>query len=290
MNLVEYFNRINFKHSYDKLDLETFSELHEHHIRAIPFENLSIHCGETIVLDTEAIYDKIVRKNRGGWCCENNGLFSWVLKEMGYDIILLRARVYKPAQKDYERNWSHLLIKVVIDGKSYLADVGFGVSYQIWKPLELVSGKDQLQVPGTFRLTEDNCLWHLEKISRKKCIPNQDYSDSPLIHKSPYNKLYCFTLQPCRIESFQDMCNFLQVSPVSLFTNKSICSLQTTDGIRVLVGWSYCETTYNYKENMDLVQCSTVTNEDMEKLLTEKFNITLEGKFVPVNKSECYTV
>ncbi|KAK6479881.1 arylamine N-acetyltransferase [Huso huso] len=290
MNLTEYFARIGYKEPSHKADLKTLTELHEHHIRSIPFENLSIHCGEKITLDLETIYNKLVRNKRGGWCCENNLLFSWVLKEMGYDITRLGSRVYDNLKDDYNPQESHLIAKVMIDGKPYIADVSFGVSSQIWQPLELISGKDQPQLPGVFRLVEDKGVWVLQKTGRKPHVPNESFAGSSLVNKSLSKKIYCFTMAPRNIDHFEQTCNFLQTSPESLFTNKSLCSLQTTTGFRAVIGWTYCEVTYNYQEGVDLVDVSTVPDEEVEKVLEEKFGVVLENKLVPVNNKACYNI
>ncbi|KAL1007470.1 hypothetical protein UPYG_G00087230 [Umbra pygmaea] len=140
MNLGEYFKRIGFHGQFSKPDLETLNQVHKHHVMSVPFENFSIHCGEKITMDLQLIFTKIVRSNRGGWCCENNFLFSWVLKEMGYNPVMLGSRVYNNTTNQFNPLESHLINKVVIDGTAYIADVSFGVSSQIWHPLELVSG------------------------------------------------------------------------------------------------------------------------------------------------------
>jgi N-hydroxyarylamine O-acetyltransferase len=46
------------------------------HLRTVPFENLSIHLGEPIVLDEDQLFEKIVVRRRGGFCYELNGLFA----------------------------------------------------------------------------------------------------------------------------------------------------------------------------------------------------------------------
>ena len=61
MNIEAYFERIGYKNSRDKLDLETLTDILQHQIQAIPFENLNIHCGEAMELDLEVIFDQIVR-------------------------------------------------------------------------------------------------------------------------------------------------------------------------------------------------------------------------------------
>ncbi|XP_043937180.1 arylamine N-acetyltransferase, pineal gland isozyme NAT-10-like [Protopterus annectens] len=289
MNLKEYFSRIHFVGSYDTADLTTLNQIHEQHVKHIPFENLSIHSGEKIVTNIEACFNKLIKKKRGGWCSENNSVLAWVLKKLGYDITLLGACVYDTRQKAYPTMKTHIIIKVVIDGNTYIADVGFGFSKQIRQPLAMISGKDQPQIPGIFRLTEENGFWCVDKISRKN-HPEQSYHDPSLLEKSNVVKMYGFTLEPFSIEKFDSCLSYLQESPESLFTNKSICSLQTTDGLRTLVGWTYGEITYKYKEDMDLVIFKTLTNEEVENTLKEKFGITLENKLVPVNNAIYFTV
>ncbi|KFV67867.1 Arylamine N-acetyltransferase, pineal gland isozyme NAT-3 [Dryobates pubescens] len=285
MDIKEYFARISYRGSYDKLDLATLTDIFQHHIRAVPFENLSIHCGESIELDLEASYNKIVRRNRGGWCMENNHLLSWVLKTLGYNVTLLGSRVYVPEYDAYAEEMDHLLLKVVLDDKSYIVDGGFGMAYQLWEPMELISGTDQLQIPGIFRLVEESGVWYLEKVKRKQWVPDQSISTSHNVDKEVCRRVYLFTLQPRDIEEFRPSNTHLQTAPDSLFVTKSICSLQTVDGVRALVGWKLTEIKYNFKDNMDLVEIRILADEEIEKTLREKFNITLDKKFVPINTS-----
>ncbi|KFV50455.1 arylamine N-acetyltransferase, pineal gland isozyme NAT-3 [Gavia stellata] len=285
MDIKEYFTRISYRGSYDKPDLATLTDILQHHIRAVPFENLSIHCGESIELDLEVTYNKIVRKKRGGWCMENNYLLSWVLKTLGYDVTLLGSKVYVPERDVYADEINHLLLKVVLDDKSYVVDGGFGMAYQMWQPMELISGRDQPQIPGVFRFLERSGVWYFEKVKRKQWVPNQSVSTSHNVDKEVCRPIYIFTLQPRDIEGFRACNTHLQTAPDSPFVTKSVCSLQTADGVRALVGWKLVEMKYNYKDNMDLVEIRILADEEIEKTLKEKFNITLDKKFVPMNTS-----
>lgn len=284
MNIQEYFGRISFNQPHEDADLQTLTAILEHHIQTIPFENLSMHCGEAIELDLQATYDKIVRKKRGGWCLETNHLLFWALQELGYDICMLGANSYEPAKKGYTAEINHLLLKVVIKGDPYIVDAGFGGSYQMWQPLMLISGKDQPQGPGIFRFTEDNGTWYLEKVKRKHYIAEHSHNASP---DSPemesIRKIHRFTLEPRHIDDFKELNAYLQVSPDNILQKKSICSLQTTSGVLALVGWTFTEMKYNYTEDMDLVNITTLTDEEVEKTLKDTFNIVLENKLVPVN-------
>ncbi|KAJ7399261.1 Arylamine N-acetyltransferase, liver isozyme [Pitangus sulphuratus] len=285
MNIQEYFGRVSYNKPHKDADLQTLTAIFQHHIQAIPFENLSMHCGESIELDLQSTYDKIVRKKRGGWCLEINHLLFWALQELGYDICILGGNSYEPAGRAYTAEMNHILLKVVIQGNSYIVDAGFGGAYQMWQPLRLISGKDQPQVPGIFRFTEDNGTWYFEKVKRKHYIPEQ--SETPHFTDTPgvgnIRKIYRFTLEPRHINDFQELNTYLQVSPDNILRKKSICSLQTTEGLIALVGWTLTEVKYNYTEDMDLVHITTLTDEELEKTLKDKFNIVLENKLVPVN-------
>ncbi|XP_005152207.2 arylamine N-acetyltransferase, liver isozyme-like [Melopsittacus undulatus] len=283
MNIQEYFARISYNESHKDADLQTLTVIFQHHIQAIPFENLSMHCGETIELDLQAIYNKIVRKKRGGWCLETNYLLFWALEELGFDVCILGGNSYKPAERAYAAEMNHILLKVVIKGNSYIVDAGFGGAYQSWQPLILISGKDQPQTPGIFRFMEDNGTWYFEKVKRKHYIPEQSEPATGTPEPGNIRKMYTFTLQPRHINDFQELNTILQVSPDNILQKKSICSLQTSEGIYSLVGWTFIEVKYKYTEDTDLLQFATHTDEEVEKILKDKFGIVLENKLTPVN-------
>ncbi|XP_050970289.1 arylamine N-acetyltransferase, pineal gland isozyme NAT-3-like [Labeo rohita] len=288
MDLKEYLNRIRFTGQYDKADLDNLFTIHKLHVMNIPFENVGIHSGERNTMDLQIIYDKIVKSNRGGWCCENNLLFSWVLKEMGYKFTILGARVYNSQEQQFLPIDCHFINLVEIDGKQYIADVSFGVSCQIWHPLELISGKDQPQPPGVFRLINNGMKWVLEKTNRKQLVQDQAFANSSLVDKRLTKTLYSFTLTPRDADHFQEASDLLQTSPESLFMLKSICSLQTPTGYRVLIGWTYSEVTF--KEDSDLVDMKIIPDCEIEALLREKFNIVLVNKFTPKNNKADYCI
>ncbi|XP_072527534.1 arylamine N-acetyltransferase, pineal gland isozyme NAT-10-like [Salminus brasiliensis] len=288
MDLKEYFQRIGFTGLYDKADLATLCTIHKLHVLSIPFENLSIHCGEKITMDLKVIYEKIVRSHRGGWCCENNLLFSWVLRQMGYKFTTLGARVFNTLKNDFNPMESHLINMVEIDGKPYLADVSYGVSCQIWRPLEMIADKDQAQPPGVFRLLRDGERWTLEKTGRKPQIQNEDFANSSLIDKRLTKTMYSFLLIPRGVDHFLETTEYLQTSCQSLFTQKSICSLQTPTGFRALIGWTYSEVTFNPQEDTDIMQMRDVPDSEIGSVLKEKFNVTLSNKLTPINNKAAY--
>src|SRR5262245_7292536 len=73
--------------------LRELRALHIAHLYTVPFENLDIHIGRPIVLDQRSFFRKMVEERRGGFCYELNGLFAWLLREMGFEVTLLAASV-----------------------------------------------------------------------------------------------------------------------------------------------------------------------------------------------------
>ncbi|KAM5312040.1 arylamine N-acetyltransferase 1-like [Glossophaga mutica] len=290
MDIEAYFERIGYKNSRNKLDLDTLTDILQHQIWAIPFENLNIHCGKPMELGLEAIFDQVVRRKRGGWCLQVNQLLYWALTTLGFQTTMLGGCVYSTPASKYSSAMMHLLLKVTMDGRHYIVDAGFGCSYQMWQPLELISGQDQPQVPCIFRLTEERGTWYLDQIRREQYIPNQKFLNSDLLEKKKYRQIYSFTLEPRTIEDFESVNEYLQTSPASFFTSRSFCSLQTPDGVYCLVGFTLTFRKFNYKDNVDLVEFKTLNEEEIGEELKNIFNISLEGKLVPKHGDKFFTI
>src|SRR6476620_2196832 len=109
-----YLQRIHFSAALDLAAPQPSSRLlgalHQAHLLLVPFENLSIHYGQPILLEERALYDKIVRRRRGGFCYELNGLFAWLLRQLGFTVTLLSARVAQ-ADGDFSPEFDHLTLQ-----------------------------------------------------------------------------------------------------------------------------------------------------------------------------------
>ena len=75
-------------------DAATLRVLHRAHQMAVPFENLSIHLSEPILLNEDDLVTKIVRNRRGGFCYELNGTFALLLETLGAQVTRAAARVH----------------------------------------------------------------------------------------------------------------------------------------------------------------------------------------------------
>lgn len=106
--------------------------------RAIAFENLDVMLGRRIAIDSEGAFEKIVTRRRGGYCFEQNRVFSDILAMLGLINRPLLARVRLGLAPDYTPPRSHVLLLVEADGNQWIADAGFGGSHV--PPLPFVDG------------------------------------------------------------------------------------------------------------------------------------------------------
>jgi N-hydroxyarylamine O-acetyltransferase len=228
--------------------------LHQAHLLAVPFENLSIHYGQPITLEDEMLYDKIVRRRRGGFCYELNGLFAWLLRRLGFTVALLSARVAQP-DGGYSSEFDHLtLLAQDMDGADWLADVGFGDSFRL--PLRL---RPDLEQDGgdsyTYRLNVDvaDASWLVQRRGEAEWEPQ-----------------YRFTLRRRRMAEFVERCYYQQTSPESHFTQRRICSLALPDGRITLSDLRLITTRSGARDVRNLS-----SEDEYLKVLAERFGVLL---------------
>jgi N-hydroxyarylamine O-acetyltransferase len=211
LNIQAYLERINY-HGSLAPTRETLRELQVAHLLAVPFENLSIHAGEPIVLEDEALYAKIVEGGRGGFCYEANGLFAALLRALGFDVRMLSAEVAN-AEGGFSRPFDHMALMVNLDER-LLVDVGFGDSFL--EPLRIDERGVQAQGRRAFRIDADAAYLILMQ---------RDDDDG-----AEWKAEYRFTTQPFTYADYAEMCRYHQTSPQSHFTRARICSRATPDG------------------------------------------------------------
>jgi N-hydroxyarylamine O-acetyltransferase len=150
MDLDRYFARIGYDGPRTPT-LSTLQALHERHPAAIAFENLNPLVGWPVALDEPALEQKMLADGRGGWCFEHNWLFRRALEALGFRVRGFAARVLWGAPPDYVGPRSHMVLEVDIDGRPYLADVGWGGA-TMTAPLQLQTGIEQPTRHEPFRL------------------------------------------------------------------------------------------------------------------------------------------
>ncbi len=127
------------------------------HQHSVPFDNLDVYEKKlTPSLAIADLYDKIVIRKRGGYCFELNALFGALLKALGFDARPCMARVLlRPIPYPLI---SHRANIVTIEGKRYLADVGFGGPQPTFAPL-IEDGTSRTEEGQTFTLHRVGHSW-----------------------------------------------------------------------------------------------------------------------------------
>jgi N-hydroxyarylamine O-acetyltransferase len=133
-------------------DLSTLSALQAAHVDAIPFEALDPLLGRPVHVDLPSVQQKLVLSRRGGYCFEQSVLFQAVLQAIGFKVTGLTGRVrWRSASADPLGPRQHMMLLVEADGRSYIADVGFGIC-MMDAPIPLEVGHEQRTATGTFRV------------------------------------------------------------------------------------------------------------------------------------------
>jgi N-hydroxyarylamine O-acetyltransferase len=156
-DLGAYFDRIGFSGD-PRPDRETLAALVAAHTGSVPFENLNPLLGLPVPLDPESLVRKLVRQRRGGYCYEQNGLFSHVLETIDFHFTPLAARVLWMQDEAALTPRTHKLLLVNLSEGQVLADVGFGGAV-CTGVLDLVPDTPQTTPHERFRLLKLNGEW-----------------------------------------------------------------------------------------------------------------------------------
>lgn len=230
-----------------RADAEALRDLQDAHLRTVPFENLSIHLGEEIVLEEQPLWDKVVARHRGGFCYELNGLFAALLSALGFPVTLLAARVWSGPER-LGPPFDHLALRVEARGP-WLVDVGFGSFSQY--PLRLDEPGDQADPGGRFRVVEG------------------EYGERDVLQGG--EPQYRLEPRPRELAEFAPTCWYHRTCPASHFTRSLTCSLATDDGRITLSGRRLIRTVHGARQEQKL-------SSDAEVLAAYRtwFGITLD--------------
>ncbi|CAG8904693.1 unnamed protein product [Penicillium egyptiacum] len=112
--------------------LSALCDLQRRHLAAIPWGNSGLHYSphHTISLNPQNLFEKMVERRLDGYCMENTGIFFIVLRSLGYLVYATGGRVSHAAAKGLDNGlylpFGHMILIVIIGGKKYMVDVGFG--------------------------------------------------------------------------------------------------------------------------------------------------------------------
>ena len=196
---------------------KVLSDLQYAHVCHVPYETLDILAGVPFTLDVEAVYDKVVTRGRGGYCFELNGLFCWLLTQLGYAPEQRFARFLREETQIPMRR--HRVLKVEAEGRFYLCDVGVGGIAPRW-PILLEEGLEQPQGEECYKISVEPFLgWVLWER-----------------HHGQWRKLFSFTEEPQLDVDFVTVDYYCQNAPDSHFRTQAMAAIRTPDGRNTLAG------------------------------------------------------
>jgi len=192
------------------------------HCTSVPYENLDILRRIPLALDDAGLYRKVVEQGKGGYCFELNGLFAWLLRQLGYTVTEYAARYLRGESSLPMRR--HRVLKVEATDGVWCCDVGIGEVCPRY-PVRLEEGTEQKQFDECYRFEKDPMLgWVLMDL-----------------YKGEWRQFYSFTEEPQLPQDYIALSWYCETHPDSPFIHSEMFSLKTAEGRITLDGNIYKE-------------------------------------------------
>jgi N-hydroxyarylamine O-acetyltransferase len=210
IDLDAYFERIGYAGPRVPT-LESLRAIHWRHAHTIPFENLSPLIGAPVHLDAQSLQQKLIAERRGGYCFEQNLLFSHALRAIGFEVTWLGARVLTNTTTGSLPARTHMLLLVSAGQEPYIADVGFG-GLTLTAPLRVEVDVEQATPHEPFRL-----------------VRQEDELIMQALFGGVWNSLYRFGLQEQLLADYEVTNWYLSHHPESRFVTNLIAARPDAD-------------------------------------------------------------
>lgn len=252
--LKGYLQKLNIYNQNLKPDEDTLKLLQKMHFNHIPYENLDSINGLITSLEHLDLYRKIIAGKRGGICFELNGLYNWLLKSLGFNVVSYAARIIS-SEEEYQMR-RHRVIAADIDGENYITDVGINCESP---RIPLLLKKDMVQSDGIneYKFTRDTfwgwILWQKEQ-------------------GKEWKRVYGFTEEPQLDIDFvmpSVFCDVHPMSPINKYKKISIFKDEYNITIRKNILKFYSGG--RVAEAMEIK-----TEEELRAVLKKYFNISVE--------------
>lgn len=219
--------------------------LHRAHVRSVPFEDYDVHTGVAVSLEPAALERKIVRRRRGGYCYELNGLFAALLRELGFGVTLVSAF---SLDDDGTRgpDFEHLRLLVDAADGRWIADVGNGARWP--DPVPRRPG-----VHGRVQVHRDGDLWWT----------TERRGDGR------WERGWAWTPQPRELADFAERNRYQQHDTGSNFVDRRMAVLATPAGRISLLNGVFAETADGVRTER------AVSAAEEWALLADRFGIVL---------------
>lgn len=252
LSLAVYFQRIGYE-GKPETNLDTIRALHHLHPQAIPFENIDPFLETPVSLKMPAIFNKLVKQGRGGFCFEQNLLFGAVLSSIGFEVKGLSARVFWEIGEGEVRPRDHMLLITKVEGVDYLLDVGFGAT-SFSAPLILNQVGIQDTGDHQYRINFVGGFYYLE-----------------ILIKNTWRLMHRFGLENQMLPDYEVVSWYLCTFPKSVFIHELMVARNFPGGRYTLHDNQFTI----HKINEPSVKKSINNANEIVSLLEEKFLITL---------------
>jgi arylamine N-acetyltransferase len=293
-SLDDYLKRIEVDRPKNGSDEEYLSQLQIGHLTHIPFETFDLIDLKVLNISFDYVFDRLVNQHRGGVCFQMNGLFSSMLKKLNYNVQIIPCSVYDNDVDIYLDGFSHASLFVTLDnGTKLLCDVGF--SRDFLTPLFFRTDCVQFATNGFFRLikTDDGLHYEVQRGFLNKdhhiSLPSSTFPRTHIIDIDPerikwlasYRFPIDFSEKKTKIEDFNDVCSYIIHSPEVILNHCTICRVHTLKpavGSYGIIGKDFWEWTVENGIETRKHYPLSLDDDELKKLLKEKFNLTIERK------------
>ena len=251
--LERYFDRIGAPMP-EAPSLDALKLIQEHHISAVPVENLDIIHGRLpLSLDVDDLFEKVVVRRRGGISFELNFLLAEALRDLGYGVKLMSAR-----HPRYGHEFDHAFLMVSIPGDEgeWLVDVGFteGVPTPLLFDKRLWQGDGRVEYTFREGVTEPG-VWKLVR----RC-------------EGVEALVYSFELKEHQVEEYAEQCAWFCTNAESRFTQGPFVFIERPEGRLCLT----MDTVVNMRTGEQL--CPVIkSHEEGLIVLHDVFGLELDG-------------
>ena len=261
--IAKYLARVGLESS-PRQNEKGLYDLHQAQFFSIPFENFTIQLGRPVSLQPQQLIEKLIYRQRGGYCFELNGLLLMALRELGFSARPLLARVHlgpKPSGR------THQLSLVEIDHRPWLIDVGFGAG-GLRAPMPLEADRVCPGPNGDFRFeAHDQWGWMM------RSQIDGEWRDS-----------YSFDLSYVAPADIEVGNHFTSTAPTSHFTRNRIASLPRETGRVSLLDYQLTEIEGSRKRSLEVAPGTAYLDR-----LKSTFGIELDASYedlAPLPSSE----
>lgn len=247
-----YLARIGFDGEAEPT-LECLTRLVDCQLHTVPFEDLDVfHGHREPALDTASLFDKIVRRRRGGYCFELNGLFWRLLEALGFRCWTVAVRIVQG--RGYLPPLSHRAVLVEMQEGRYFCDVGFGGAAPV-TPLPMT------QAPAA----------HASGRHRYQFGAQGDWTVLSLEQEGSFIPMFLFQEKPCDPVDFIPLNANCSCTQRTRFVNEQIVSCLRRDGRASISG-----ETLRIEKNGEITERALKTEEELRAALRDEFGLVYD--------------